>query len=97
MSDPAVDAGAAGGNSGIRCIRTPRTEYAILYSCASETVYGPELVAPEKFASLVEAHSHAFPIAASHGYEYEVMSRGPAGWVSSRGESAADVIRRRWL
>lgn len=73
-----------------------KVQYAVLYSAASEAVYGPELVAPERFTRLVDAHFHAGPIATRQGFEYEVMRATPSGWRSRQGETAVEVIRRRW-
>lgn len=73
-----------------------KREYAVLFSAASEAVYGPELVSSERFEHAVDAASLGEKVKRSSGLEYELMKRTPDGWRSVRGETAVQVIRRRW-
>jgi hypothetical protein len=71
-------------------------QYAVLFSAASEAVYGPDLVSHERFAHAVEATALGQRVRQASGLEYELMKRTPDGWRSMRGETAVAVIRRRW-
>lgn len=71
-------------------------EYTVLFSAASEMVYGPELVSRERFAHAVEATTLGERVRQASGLEYELMRRTVDGWRSLRGDTAIQVIRRRW-
>jgi hypothetical protein len=71
-------------------------KYAVLLSAASEMVYGPELVCPERFNRVLDAADFAQRIKQASGLEYEIMHSAEDGWRSTRGETAVEVIRRRW-
>jgi hypothetical protein len=70
--------------------------FAVLFSAASEAVYGPELVSQERFTHAVDASSLGERVKRASGLEYEVMHQTADGWRNVRGETAVQVIRRRW-
>ncbi len=70
--------------------------YAILLSAASEAMDGPELVTPERFEHAVVASSFGHQIKQASGLEYEVMHWTEDGWRNFWGQSAVEVIRKRW-
>lgn len=72
------------------------TKYAVLFSAASEMVYGPDLVSHERFNHAVEASVLGERVRQASGLEYEVMHATDNGWRSTKGETAVQVIRRRW-
>lgn len=71
-------------------------EYAVLFSAASETVYGPDLVSHERFEHAVQASGLGERVKRASGLEYELMKNTSEGWRSMRGETAVQVIHRRW-
>jgi hypothetical protein len=77
-------------------VSTDISKYAVLFSAASEAVYGPELVSGELFDRAIDAASLGARIARIQGFEYEVMHSTPEGWRNNRGESPVQVVRRRW-
>ena len=73
-----------------------RAKYAVLVSAASEALYGPELVCPSRFERVEYAMAAGESVVQAAGLEYEIMTEVDGQWRSSRGETAVDVIRRRW-
>lgn len=71
-------------------------EFAVLLSAASSAVYGDELVCPTRFGSITSASVAGYQVRRATGLEFEVMERTPEGWRSSKGETALQVIQRRW-
>ncbi|WP_162625533.1 hypothetical protein [Mycolicibacterium llatzerense] len=70
--------------------------YAVLLSSATEAVNGPELVCPERYHHAGDATSYGERMRREQGLEYEVMIRVGPIWRSVRGETAQEVIARRW-
>lgn len=72
-------------------------QYAVLLSCASEAVYGPDLVVPTVYAS-GRAAADAGP-SRSTGLRFAIMYRQAPDdqWRElGSGRSAVDTIRARW-
>lgn len=79
-----------GGRSGWPC------DYRVLLSAASTMVY-PDLMCETIYPEQSSATAFGAEMKHVNGYEFEVMRRSPAGeWLSRRGESAIEVVRRRW-
>ena len=70
--------------------------YAVLLACASEAVNGPALVCSERYLQSSDANSFGERMLREKGLEYEVMIWVRPTWRSVRGESAREVMRRRW-
>jgi hypothetical protein len=71
-------------------------EYAILMSDASVDNNGPDLVLNSRFRYALTASNRAHAIAKAAGLEYEIMREVNGTWTSSRGETAQQVMTRRW-
>jgi len=70
--------------------------YAVLFSHASTLVY-EDYIGPQRFANVIDASTFGERIKNVQGVEYEVMKKiGDGEWLSPRGETALQVIRRRW-
>ena len=70
--------------------------YTVLLSSAAEAVDGPELVCPERYSHAGDATSYGERMHREKGLEYEVMILIGPTWRSVRGETAQEVIERRW-
>ena len=70
--------------------------YAVLLSCATEAVDGPALVRPERYRQSREATAFGERMRREKGLEYEVMIWAGPTWRSVHGETAHEVVRRRW-
>lgn len=70
--------------------------YAVLLSCATDAVDGPALVRPERYCQSHDATAFGERMRREQGLEYEVMIWTGPTWRSVRGETAREVIRRRW-
>lgn len=75
-----------------------KLRFGILYSWASPDAAGcgPDLIAPQRYASRVEAESVALATNTAAGSESEVMQQTDDGWRSLWGETVDEVINRRW-
>lgn len=71
--------------------------YALLFSHVIDgiTTY-PEWVGRQRFSSSVMASRIGDLLNRNTGAEYEIMIRRGRDWVSARGESPKEVIKRRW-
>lgn len=70
--------------------------YAVLLSCANETVNGPALVCRERYRKSHDATAFGERMRREQGLEYEVMIWTGLTWRSVHGDTAREVIRRRW-
>ena len=70
--------------------------YTVLFSAASEAVYGPDLVSHERYGHAADAFELGERVKRVSGLEYEVMHLTDNGWRSANGQSAIEVIRARW-
>jgi hypothetical protein len=71
-------------------------QYTLLLSAASEAVYGPELVLDDRFDRSEPAVDLGQRIVSLAGLEYELMREVDGKWISNKGETAEEVIKRRW-
>lgn len=69
--------------------------FRVLFSHASERVY-EDLMHPEVFDHAVDASNFGESIRRAQGVEYELMRDTEQGWLSRKGETPVEVIRRRW-
>lgn len=94
MSD-SVRNGTTSQGSAVEAAAADRV-FGVLFSHACIAVF-PELVCDERFGSRTAASFYGQDVARAQGVEFEVMAlAGDGQWRNLRGESAVEVIRRRW-
>ena len=69
--------------------------YRVLFSHASTQVY-EDLMDPQVFDTAIEAEAFAQDIWRVQGVGCELMRETDRGWLSRKGETPTEVIRRKW-
>ena len=79
-------------------IRTPTKQWGVLFSHAQWNEEGTEREVEGPFASIKEAMARGSSVSVSARVEHEVLVRADdsAPWLSGKGETVSDVVRRRW-